>query len=100
MLSDLRALHIGVVEREYRFEPRRRWRADFAIPKARLIVEIEGGIFSRGRHTRGVGYRNDLEKYNFCVASGFTLFRFSTQDVLEGKSREILQKWLKTRIIS
>jgi very-short-patch-repair endonuclease len=44
------ALHIRAVglpepKREYRFYPKRMWRADFAWPNEKLLVEYEGGIF-------------------------------------------------------
>ena len=32
------------LEREYRFDAKRRWRADFAHVGARVLIEIEGGI--------------------------------------------------------
>jgi very-short-patch-repair endonuclease len=95
MLADLRALHLGVVEREYRFEPTRRWRVDFVISArwVRLAVELEGGIHVQGRHNRGAGMQSDLEKYQELVAAGWTLFRFSTEDVLNGRARDVLKRW-------
>ena len=41
--------------REYRFHPDRKWRSDFCWPAedVRLFVEIEGGIWTDGRHVRG-----------------------------------------------
>ena len=37
------------LEREYRFHHERRWRADFAHVEARVLIEIEGGIWVNGR---------------------------------------------------
>jgi len=56
------------------FHPTRRWRADF-LWLNRVIVECEGGIWTGGRHVRGKGYRNDIEKYNAAVAQGYRVFR-------------------------
>ncbi len=64
-------------EREYRFDPTRRWKADFAFTNAKVLVELEGGVFSNGRHTRGKGYEADLEKYNAATSQGWCVFRFS-----------------------
>lgn len=63
--------------REYRFAPPRRWRFDFAYPERKVAVEVEGGVYSFGRHTRGKGYENDLEKYNTAVVMGWKVLRFT-----------------------
>jgi len=62
-------------EHEHRFHPDRRWRFDFAWPAAQVAVECEGGIWTRGRHVRGRGFRNDCEKYNTATALGWRVFR-------------------------
>lgn len=69
------------LEREYRFAPPRRWRFDFAHVMAHVAVELEGGIFSGGRHTRGYGYQADAEKYNHAAAMGWMVFRLTTGQV-------------------
>ncbi|WP_257993592.1 DUF559 domain-containing protein [Cupriavidus pauculus] len=71
-------------EREYRFDPIRMWRFDFAWPARRLAVEVEGGTWTGGRHTRGSGYQADLEKYNAAAAQGWTVLRFTTDQVKRG----------------
>lgn len=91
--SELQALHLGVIEREYRFENKRRWRFDFAIPSVMLAAELEGGIWTNGRHNRGKGYQGDLDKYNTATAMGWSVLRFSTEDVLEGRAKLILLAW-------
>jgi len=61
----------------------RDWRFDFAWPKEKVAVECEGGVFSRGRHTRGRGYAADCEKYNAAAALGWALIR-ATGEMLVG----------------
>jgi very-short-patch-repair endonuclease len=73
-------------EREYRFAPPRRWRADFAVPDRMLLVEVEGGVYANGRHTRGAGYEADLVKYNAAALSGWTVLRYSTAMVKSGEA--------------
>ena len=102
-LDELRLEHF----REYRFHDRRGWRFDFAVPDPRfkLAIEIEGGIHPfrdkrgnwviKGGHTTGTGYQKNLDKYNEATAAGWTLFRFSVEDVKTGKAKTVLQKWLK-----
>jgi very-short-patch-repair endonuclease len=62
---------------EYRFHFTRRWRADFAFVDEKVLVELEGGIFSKGRHTRGMGFHKDCDKYNEAVRHGFVVLRFT-----------------------
>lgn len=62
--------------REYRFHPTRRWLMDFAWPRQRVAVEIEGGTYSNGRHTRGSGFADDCTKYNAAALLGWTVLRF------------------------
>lgn len=63
-------------EQEYTFHPKRKWRFDFAWKKAQLCVEMEGGIWSRGRHVRGQGYIDDMEKYNAAALLGWCVLRY------------------------
>ena len=66
---------------EHRFHPVRRWRFDFAIPEAKVAIEVEGGVFSQGRHTRGIGYSADLVKYNCATEMGWRVLRYTTQQI-------------------
>lgn len=71
---------------EYRFDPERRWRADFAFLGAKLLVEVEGSVWTGGRHTRGKGFEDDCEKYNEMTIQGWRLLRFSTAMVEDGRA--------------
>lgn len=73
---------------EHRFYPERKWRFDLAIPSKKLAVEIEGAVYSNGRHTRGSGFLKDIEKYNTAAILGWTLLRFThvahtNQEIIE-----------------
>jgi len=72
----------------------RKWRFDYYCGN-HLAIEIEGGVYSRGRHTRGSGYEKDLEKYNWATLLGYRVLRFSTGQVLRGEAKEFLAKWLE-----
>ena len=56
----------------------RDWEADFWWPDTRVLLELEGGTYSGGRHTRGKGYREDCEKYNAAQRLGFVVLRVTT----------------------
>ena len=49
-----------------------------------ILVEVEGGVWSGGRHTRGKGYIGDMEKYNAAVVMGYQVIRFTTEQVKSG----------------
>ena len=69
-------------ETEYRFAPPRKWRMDFAWPIERVAVELDGGVYSGGRHTRGSGFVKDCEKLNAATVRGWRVLRYTT-DMLE-----------------
>ena len=37
-------------------------------------IEIQGGVYNRGRHVTGSGYERDCRKYNLAYTSGWTIF--------------------------
>lgn len=63
-------------QKEYKFHPTRKWRFDFADPDNKVAVEIDGGVFSGGRHTRGSGFRADCEKINAAAVLGWRVLRY------------------------
>ena len=90
----LRANGIDFV-REYEFAAPRKYRADFYIPgplhEGRLLIEIEGGIWNDGAHTRGNHFESDAAKYNLATKLGFSLLRYSTAMVERGDAiRDIM----------
>jgi very-short-patch-repair endonuclease len=84
-------------EREYAFCPGRRFRADFAFTgSARLLVEVEGGVWSRGRHNRGPGFIQDVEKYNLAALLGWRVLRFTEKHIRDGSAVTLIDRMLKT----
>lgn len=83
----MRALKLddGMV-REYQFAAPRKWRFDFAFPAHMLAVEIEGGIWNEGRHTRGAGFAADVEKYNAATMAGWRVLRYTAAMVTDGSA--------------
>ena len=79
---------------EYRFHPERRWRADLALPQHKLLIEIEGGGWIGGRHTRSVGFIRDLEKYNTAAILGWYLLRFTPQQVKSGEALQVIENFI------
>jgi very-short-patch-repair endonuclease len=86
-------------EREFRFCPERRWRADYRLKAVMLhgmqiLIEIDGAVYSMGRHTRGAGREADMRKINKAQALGYMVLSFSTTMVLRGETRSFLQEHL------
>lgn len=64
--------------KQYQAIKDRRYRCDFYLPKYKVIIEIEGGQWIQGRHQRGAGFKNDVEKYNLLILSGYKVLRLTT----------------------
>ena len=91
LARELKTLKIEF-EQEFEFHPKRKWRADFHLVGKKILVEVEGAIWSGGRHTRGKGYLGDMEKYNAATMMGFQVIRFSTDQVKSGHAIQQIEK--------
>jgi hypothetical protein len=69
------------LERQDRFHDKRRWRADFAQVEARVLIEVEGGIWVNGRHNRAAGFNADLEKYLQAGLLCWRVFRLGPEQI-------------------
>lgn len=76
---------------EFRFHPVRKWRADFAIPGKKLLIEIDGGVWSGGRHTRGGGFIGDMEKLNAAACLGYLVLRYQPSETKAKKITKIIE---------
>jgi very-short-patch-repair endonuclease len=85
MELQLRAAGIAC-EREYRFHRTRRWRFDFAWPAQLVALEVEGGTWIRGAHSRGKHFEADCEKYNEAELLGWRVLRATTNMVRDGRA--------------
>ena len=72
------------IVKEHRFHSERRWRFDYALPKLKIAVEIDGAVWAAGggRHNRAAGYVADMEKLNTAASMGWLVLRFTTDDRL------------------
>lgn len=76
--------------RQFRFCARR-WTFDFAWPELNLAVEVEGGTWTQGRHSRGSGFARDAEKYNAAALLGWRVFRCTTAMVRSGEALRLIR---------
>ena len=77
LIHHIKAMKLEIPVPEYRFHETRKWRFDFAYPDQQIAIEVEGGTWANGRHTRGKGYEADCEKYNTAALRGWTVLRFT-----------------------
>lgn len=80
-------------KREYRFS-KRRWRFDFAWVPQCVAVELVGGTYTQGRHTRGKGYAADREKANEAQLLGWICLEATAAHVKSGKALQWLERAL------
>ena len=80
----IRAVRLPEPVREHCFHPTRKWRFDFAYPSHLLAIEVEGGVWSGGRHTRGSGFTKDCEKYNAALMNGWRVYRCTPDMIKKG----------------
>ncbi len=72
--------------------PPRKWRVDFLLREQKIVIEVEGGIWSNGRHQRGTGFEEDCNKYNSLAIMGYKVLRFSSGQVKKGEVVEFLKR--------
>jgi len=77
---------------EYRFSEDRNWRFDYAFVDQKLALEIEGGVWTRGRHTTGKGFLGDMEKYNQATILGWRLLRCTPAMIKSGEAITLLKE--------
>lgn len=80
---------------EFKFHPSRKWRFDWAFPERSLAIEVEGGAWTGGRHTRGAGFENDLEKYAEALALGWQILRVTPTWITNGRALGYIERLLK-----
>jgi len=81
-------------EREWVFAHPRRWRFDFAFLIERVAVEVEGGSWVAGRHTRPEGFASDIEKYNEAAIRGWSVIRVTPKMVESGDALSVIERAL------
>lgn len=88
--------------RQFRFHPKRRWRADFAWPAWKLLIEVDGGTWMKAPDGRGVGhahptrYASDIDKLNAAALAGWTVLRCTDKHIADGSILSMAASILET----
>lgn len=76
---------------EHKFHPARKWRLDYANVGTKVGIELHGGVWQQGRHTRGGGFIGDREKMNAAQRLGWTVFELAPEMVNEMQVKDIIE---------
>lgn len=89
-------------ERYAKSKRSKRYRADFALPASRSLIEIQGGTYMRGRHVSGSGYDRDARKYNLAMISGWKVYLLTSTTATDATWIEKIGKacWLDQQLAS
>lgn len=94
---EINLIGLPVYEKEVRFHPVRKWRFDYAWTELKIALEIHGGVFTNGRHTRGKGFTEDKVKMNTAQLLGWIVIEATTKQVKDGQMLNWINKALELR---
>jgi hypothetical protein len=96
LVIQVRAAGLPEPVREHRFAPPRRWRWDLCWPDRLLACEVQGGVWSGGRHTRPRGYAADCEKRSEAAIRGWRIIEVTGDMVFSGQALALIERALAT----
>ena len=91
----IKALGLPEPIREYQAIKGRKFRFDFAWLEHRLLVEVNGGTYTKGAHSTGQGIARDYEKANLAVLQGWRVLSFDGKSVKDGTAVEVIRQALE-----
>lgn len=94
LAPQLKGLGLPLPIPEYRFHPTRKWRFDFSWPDHLVALEVDGGLFIQGGHTRGAGHWRDMDRQNEAVLLGWRVLRVtpSMLTMEDGRAALLLER--------
>lgn len=99
--QQLLAFRLPAFKRGYRFpksadpeNKRKVWIADYCSVEFKLMVEIDGGVWSGDGHGHAVGITRDMLKQNDAALMGYHVVRFDTGWIKSKRAINFLQRVL------
>ena len=84
---------------QYRFVPGRLYRFDRAWPEQFVAVEIQGGLWVHGAHSRGSGVERDCVKLSIAAALGWRVLPISKAMIESGQAVELIAQALGVEVV-
>lgn len=87
----LRGNKISDFVEEYKFDPNRNFKFDFAFVGPRIAVELDGGIhMEKGGHNTGTAILRDRRKDQAALLLDWTVFRVAPEMIKSGEAVQTL----------
>lgn len=81
--------------KEHKFHPTRKWRFDYAITAHKIAIEVEGGVWTGGRHTSPKGFLGDIEKYNAATVMGWRVLRTIPDELCTNATLNMIRETMR-----
>ena len=89
--EELLALHLaelGVAfTRQCAYAVGRKMRADFGLPAERILIEVQGGVYSKQAHGSISGILADLARLNLATINNWRMMRFTPDQIASGEAK-------------
>ena len=97
MAFNLRAEGLAGFVEEHPFKGlsgKRRYRFDLAFVDEKVAIEVQGGVFSGGRHTRGKGFSDERSKSAQAQILGWKYIEVTPAMIRSGEAVDLVKRAL------
>ncbi len=84
-----RKLYIYMPGASHPCQPDRAW------PERKLLLEVQGGQWTKGRHTCGSGFETDCRKYSWYAVLGYRILFVTPAMIEDGEALRLLKLCLE-----
>ena len=85
--------------RQYAYAHGRKFRADFALVESRLLVEVQGGVYTRRGHGSITGVLADMKRGNVAALAGWYVLRVTPDEVEDGRALALVKRALASHAL-
>ena len=94
--EELLAIHLAELgvhfDRQHKYAPGRRLRADFALRLQGLLTEVMGGVYNRRAYGSVTGVLADIDRLNAATMAGWRMLRFTPDQVADGTAKDMVSR--------